>query len=42
MKLQLLKISLRPEYSFNASHYVVPVFYNEWHYHKEAELVSIV
>jgi AraC-like ligand binding domain len=42
MKPQLLKITLQPEYSFNARHDVVPVFYNKWHYHKEVELVYIV
>ena len=42
MKPKLLKISVAPENSFSCRFDSVPYFYNEWHFHPEVELVSIL
>jgi AraC-like DNA-binding protein len=41
MKPHLLKVSLKPESSFNILHKKGGNFYNQWHFHPEIELIYI-
>src|SRR5687768_10604134 len=41
MKPHLLKVSLKPESSFNIHHKTGGNFYNQWHFHPEIELIYI-
>ena len=41
MKPHLLKVSLKPESSFNIHQKKGDNFYNQWHFHPEIELIYI-
>jgi len=41
MKPHLLKVSLKPESSFNIQQKIGSDFYNQWHFHPEIELIYI-
>ncbi len=41
MKPHLLKVSLKPESSFNLLHKKGGNFYNQWHFHPELELIYV-